>query len=237
MKTIFRMALMFFVLFLGVSLIASTTVFGAGQVVTEEYRTWAKEVLEQEEALETVSAPNTVAVLYFRNKTGSSKLDLLQKGLTVMLITDLSKVKRIKLVERVKVQALRDELGLVALTQSGQGSRVGKILGVQHLVGGDILKSKIEEFQLRSDLLKVLTEEIFGQATADGELLEGLFKMEKDLLFQIIEELGIELTAEEERELRKYCTNDLQALLYYFEGIEYSDRGDYGKAREFNAIA
>ncbi|MBE9580499.1 MAG: hypothetical protein IMF18_02650 [Proteobacteria bacterium] len=82
-------------------------------MVTEEVRSWAKEALEQEKALKTISAPNTVAILYFYNKTEWSNLDLLQKGLTIMLITDLSKVEEIQIVERVKLQALVEELDLL----------------------------------------------------------------------------------------------------------------------------
>ncbi len=220
------------VLFLGVCLTAAKGAFGGNQVVGEEDRAWAKEALEQEKNLETVSAPNSVAVLYFLNKTGSSQLDVLEKGLTVMLITDLSKLERIKLVERARVQALKDEMGLAELTGSGEKSRMGRLLGVQHLVGGDILRGKIQEFKLRSDLLKVPTEEIFAQPETEGKLLDGLFAMEKDLLFQIIKQMQIQLTAEEEAELKKNLTDNLQALLYLFEGIDHSDRGDYQKANE-----
>ena len=41
----------------------------AGQVVTNDVKLWAKKAIEQENALETASASNTLAVLYFNNKT------------------------------------------------------------------------------------------------------------------------------------------------------------------------
>ena len=78
----------------------------AGQVVTKDARSWAKKVLAEEKALSTVAARNTLAVLYFQNRTGQSSLDPLQKGLTLMLITDLSAVKGLQIVERIKLQAL-----------------------------------------------------------------------------------------------------------------------------------
>jgi len=205
----------------------------AGQVVTDEVKAWAKGAIEQEKALKTVSAPNTVAVLYFSNKTGWSDLDILQKGLTLMLITDLSKVEEIQVVERVKVQALVEELDLEVsgLVKPSTSSQMGKLLGVELLVGGDILKGKIEElFQLKSNLLKVQTEKVVGRPWTEGELLAELFRMEKELLFEIIKELKIELSPELEAELKKPLTTNLNALLYLFEGIDYSDRGNYSKA-------
>ena len=207
----------------------------AGQVVTEGTRSWAKEAIEQERALKTISAPNTVAVIYFHNKSGLSHLDILQKGLALMLITDLSKVKEIQLVERVKVQALVEELdiGVAGLVESETVSRVGRLLGVEHLIGGEIIKEKIDQFALTSSLLKVPVEKISGHAMAKGELLVELFRMEKDLLFEIINKLQIELSPELEAELREFLTTDLKALLYLFEGIEQSDLGNYKKAAEY----
>jgi TolB-like protein len=208
----------------------------AGQVVTDEVKAWAKGAIEQEKALKTIGAPNTVAVLYFSNKTNWSDLDLLQKGLTLMLITDLSRVKEIQLVERVKIQALLEELNLEVsgLVEPGTSSRMGKLLGVEHLIGGDILTGKTEElFQLKSNLLKVQTEKVFGRPWTEGELLAELLRMEKDLLFEIIKELKIELSLEQKAELRKFLTTNLNALLYLFQGIDYSDRRDYARAAEF----
>ena len=207
----------------------------AGQVVTEDVRSWAKEALEQEKALKTISAPDTVAVLYFCNETGWSDLDPLQKGLTIMLMTDLSKLKDIKVVERVKLQALVEELdlGVSGLVESETASRVGRLLGAEHLVGGDIIKGKIDSFQLESSLLKVPTEEVIGYPTAEGELLRELFRMEKDLLFEIIELLEVEVSPEQEADLREPLTTNLKALLYLFQAIQESDLRNYAKAAQF----
>ena len=71
-----------------------------------------------------------------------------------MLITDLSKIKGIKVLERVKMQALVEELGLgiSGLVEAKTFPRVGRLLGAQHLVGGDIVKGKMEDFQLPEGL-------------------------------------------------------------------------------------
>jgi len=70
----------------------------AGQVVTDEVRGWARRTLQEEKALKTAEGRNTVAVLYFQNKTGQPDLNPLQKGFALMLITDLSKVSTLQVV-------------------------------------------------------------------------------------------------------------------------------------------
>ena len=116
----------------------------AGQVVTQTERDWASKALQQEKTLSTqgvTGTPNSIAVLYFNNKSGENKLTPLQKGLAVMLITDLAKVEQLRVVERVRMQALLDELelGSSGLVDAETAPRVGKLLGVAKVTGGDIL--------------------------------------------------------------------------------------------------
>ena len=206
----------------------------AGQVVTKDVRSWAKKVLAEEKALPTVAARNTLAVLYFQNRTGQSGLDPLQKGLTLMLITDLSAVKGLQIVERIKMQALVEEMGLGAsgLVESNTAPRVGKLLGVQWLIGGDILESKLEQLRIQAKTLDVPTSQILGQPMTEGKLTE-LFRLEKDLLFDIIKVLKIEVKPEEESALRKLCTHNLSAFMELVQGMEASDRGNYDQAAAY----
>jgi len=218
--------------FLGILLTPSSW---AGQVVTEDIRLWAGRTLAQEKTLGAVITPDTVAVLYFNNKTERTRLDFLRKGLTLMLITDLSKISDIRVIERVRLQALVEELGLgvSGLVASGTVPRVGKLLGAEYIIGGDFIKGKIDEFQIKSNLLEVPGGEVFGLSVIEG-ILKELFRMEKDLLFEIIKYLKtVKLTPEKEEELRKPLSTDVEALFSLFKGIESSDRGNYGEAAIF----
>jgi TolB-like protein len=218
-----------------VILFALSTTSWAGQAVTKSVKKWAKRAVKQEKALKTVSAPNTLAVLYFQNQTGMPDLDLLQKGLAVMLITDLSKLEKIQVVERIKIQAIVEELGFgeKGLVDPKSTAHVGKLLGVEYLVGGDIIKKKANNFQLSSNLLKVPSEKIFGRPEVKGKLIDQLLSMEKELLFEIIKILKIEISPSLMAELKKPLSTDINALTNLFSGVENSDRGDYKKADEF----
>jgi TolB-like protein len=206
----------------------------AVEFVSDKDRTWARNALQTEKSFRAVAdGPRTLAVLYFNNRTGWKQLDLLQKGLSLMLMTDLAKVKEIQLVERVKMQALVEEMGLgvSGLVSVDTVPRVGRLLGAKLLVGGDIGKGKADIFQVNSDLLNVPTEKPLGSPSVDGKLLEELFRMEKDLLFEIIELLRIQLTPEQREDLKEPITDSLEALFYWFEAVEEGDHGNYDKAR------
>lgn len=199
-----------------------------GQVVTDDTRLWARKAIQEEKAIESVKGKNTLAILYFQNKTGRPDLDVVQKGLTLMLITDLSTLEGLQIVERTRLQALTEEMGLgtSGLVEPGTAPRVGKLLGAEWLMGGDIMSGKPVELRVQSDLLDVFSSSSLGQQTAEGGLAE-LFRMEKDLLFEIIKVLKIKLTPEQQAALKKPCSTSDKALMTFFRGISASDQGDY----------
>jgi TolB-like protein len=218
-------------------LLLATPAFNAawgGQVVTEDVRAWAKQTMEQEKALKAAAAPNAVGVLYFFNLTRQSDLDPLQKGLTVMLITDLSKVKSLTVVERVRLQALAEEmkLGVSGLVEENTAPRVGKLLGARWLVGGNLLSGQSSGLQIKSNILDIPTSQITGQPGAEG-ILDEFLRMEKDLVFEILKFLKVEPTPEETTALKKPITKSLKALFDFSKGIVMSDLGNYEEAARF----
>ncbi|MCB2145254.1 MAG: hypothetical protein KQI81_02185 [Deltaproteobacteria bacterium] len=225
----------------------------AGQVVTEREKTWARQALAQEAALGAAQMPdNTLSVLYFSNSTGQPALDALSKGLAFMLMTDLSTIKGLTLVERVKLQALVEEMGLGAsgLVDPGSAPRVGRLLGARFLVSGNLSGavgsgssgdaldegaiSRALETRIRIDpgLLDVPSAQESDLPAAEG-LVSVLFQIEKDLLFSIVEQLKISLSEKEKAALRIPLTTSGRALFYFFMGLDYSDRGMYDRAGSF----
>lgn len=80
--------------------------------------------------------PNTIAVMPFGN-TGDPTYDALAKGLTAMVITDLAKIKSVKILEREKIEKLLEEISLndTGLVQDHQ-VRAGKLLRAERIMNG-----------------------------------------------------------------------------------------------------
>ncbi len=205
----------------------------ARQVITDEDKAWARQALEQEKALGAPVTPNSVAVMNFNNATKQSKLDPLQKGMAFMLITDLSKVEGLQVLERVRMQALLDELklGESGLVEPGSAPRVGQLFGAYWLLGGELAEEQGSRLQIKSNVLQVPKQQIAGQPATRGAL-EELIRLEKELLFEIIALLKVEITPEQERELRKPLTTDMDALMSFFKGLSLSDQKKYKEAAQ-----
>jgi TolB-like protein len=85
----------------------------------------------------TVKA-KTIAISYFDNSSGDAKYNALSKGIADMLITDLSKVKGVNIVEREKLEKLIQEikLGQSKYFDPATAQKLGKGLGAQNILTG-----------------------------------------------------------------------------------------------------
>jgi len=216
----------------GMLFVCSVPVSGwAGQVVTPELRQWAKNALEKEAGLKGLQGKNTLSVLYFLAKGDDPLLAPIQKGLAIMLITDLKKLEKFQVVDRVHLQALMDELRLSqsGLVDESTGLRLGKMLKARWIVGGQLGLSGEKRLSILSYLLDVPKGKALGSPDVAG-LFQDLLRLEKDLLFKIIDTLQIALTDEQRKELEQPVTVNFRALIAYFKGINASDDQDYEKA-------
>jgi TolB-like protein len=206
----------------------------AGEVITDTARQWAKEAVKQEKSLSSAPQGNTVAVLNFKNASSDVTLNPLQKGFAFMLMTDLASVPGIQLVERVKLQALVQELNMGAsgIVENTSAPRMGMLLRANYLIGGELTLPKTNSINVGSYLWGVSGNAILGQPSASGSLNE-IFDLEKKILFAIIDQLKITLSEEQRSKLRKPITTNFKAFYYFSKGLESSDRGNYQQAQTY----
>jgi tetratricopeptide (TPR) repeat protein len=192
----------------------------------------AKKALVEESQLDVSSIPiNTIAVLYFENKGSMRSLDPLQKGIAEMMITDFSKVKSVRVVERIRLQKLMEELnfGETGLVDEKSAPRLGKLLGAFRLVKGTFFDLTKEKMRIDAFVAKSRTGELDGITDVSGNMAD-FFRLEKDLVFKILDELKIRLTDEERESILEVPTENFFAFLQYSQGIDYEDNGLYAMA-------
>ena len=199
-----------------------------------------KSRLAEENSLVTQEAPvNSIAVLYFKNLGTNRDLDPLQKGIADMIITDLTKVNSLSVVERLRVQALFDELklGMTGLVKEGTAPRMGRLLAVSRIVNGSFLDLSEEEFRIDAGFSG--PDSGMGKAieNVQGKLAR-IFQMEKDIVFRIIDEMGIDLSQAEKDEIEIIPTENLLAFMAYSRGLDFEDKGQFADAaREYSQAA
>ncbi|HAP36494.1 MAG TPA: hypothetical protein DCQ28_11340, partial [Bacteroidetes bacterium] len=194
----------------------------------------AQKALQMEQQLDVSKIPsNTIAILYFENKGQKAELNPLQKGLSEMIITDLSKVKSLKVIERIRLQELVQEmnLGETDLVDQKTAPRLGKLLGANRLVKGSFFTLTNEKLNIDAFVTKARTGEIDASTNISGDIKE-FFRLEKELVFKIIDEMKIKLTDEERKAILEIPTEDFFAFLQYSRGLDFEDKGEFTQAFE-----
>jgi tetratricopeptide (TPR) repeat protein len=194
---------------------------------------FAREQVGKERELAATTYPDsTIGVVYFRSERLPDSLRPLAKGLAEMTVTDLSKVPSLQVVERLKTEKLLAELKLAQSSafDSTTAPRLGKLLGAARVLGGDV--SDLEDMRLRMDPQMVSSKT--GEVTLPGEQvgeLSQFFGMQKQMVFDVLNELGIQLTQAERDSIARIPTESFDAFMAYSRGLDYRDRGDYDAAK------
>lgn len=197
----------------------------------DKYKKEVKEALKKEKSLKTTKG--TLAVLYFNNQSGNTDYNSLQKGLALMLIKDFSKIKqkKIQIIERGKLQALVDELnlGISGLVKPDTAPRVGKLLGAETILYGNLLSDKKAELKVNPEMLNVMKKKSLEQKDVYGPLKE-FVRIEKDILKNSLNSLKIVPTKEEKKLLDIPLSEKVSALDPLFKAVDATDRENWKEA-------
>ncbi|WP_457572535.1 tetratricopeptide repeat protein [Desulfovulcanus sp.] len=196
----------------------------------------AKKALKEEKKLQALQPDkNTIAITYFKNLSNSRELAAFQKGLVAMIISDLSKISSLKPVERLKLQALLQEiqLGQSGIVDPSTAPRIGRLLGAENVVVGTIDKGSI---RLATTLVSSSSEQIQGSASFSVPE-EAFFEIPKLIVQKLTEILGLHLTPEEIKALSTPHTKKFKAVVYYGEALDALDAGDWKKAKDLFLMA
>ena len=127
---------------------------------------------------------NRLVVLYFDNTSKNKKLDPLRKTLADMLISDISDLQSVNVVEREKLEDIIKELNLSKTKYIDRKSalKIGRMLSAKYIMIGSFIDPPIEGLPLRVDakIIDVETSEIKWAKGVTGEKKD-LYKLEKKL--------------------------------------------------------
>lgn len=195
----------------------------------------AKTVLDREQQMsEEAPTARTVAVMPFRLVGINDELAPLQTALSDMIITDLSISPAISSIERVKINAMIDEMLLAqaGLAEENTGARVGRLLKAEHVVQGVLAQSGEREVRADANVLNT-TRRASAGTFGQSEQVEKIFDLEKQIVFSIFDAVGVTLTPSEREKINENRTGNLFAFLAYGRGLDAMDQGNYQQASTF----
>ena len=190
----------------------------------------AREALAQEKVLQaTPPRQGSIAVFSYQDLSPDSRFRGLQKAMAALIITDLTQVKSLMVLERLKVNHLVSEMKLTesGLTEKGTAPRAGRLLGAENLVVGTMGPGSITA---KTSIASTSKQSVTASFSVRTET-EQFFVLEKEIVYNILTVVKAPLTPEEQSRVRSYHTRSLNAMVAFGQGLDAWDGGKWGEAR------
>lgn len=197
-------------------------------------------VVQNEQGIRADTIPeNSIAVVNFDGSRLSPDLAPMGAGLAEFTSIDLAKVKSLKVVDRLKIDLILDELklGQSAAADKSSAPRVGKLIGSRTVVTGTLIGAGGDKVRLDGAMINTTDSSLKYPEGSESEV-KAFFRMEKQFVFSVLDKLGITPTPEERDAIAKVPTESYLAFMAYCRGLDHRGRGEFDQARvEFNNAA
>lgn len=170
---------------------------------------------------------SAVAVLPLRYQGSDERYAPLSKGISEMIMIDLGHVKSLRLVERIRTEELLKEIafGQSAAVDPATAPRMGLLLRAGQVVAGAF---NISQGELLLDVAAWdVVNKRYPEPKTRSDDLDNLFKIQKEIVFGILKDLGITPTAEERQQIEYIPTRSFLAFMNYCLGLQSEDAFDF----------
>ena len=162
-----------------------------------------------------VKAPEkSVAVLYFENLSRDKEDEYFRDGMTEDVITELSKVRNLRVFPRAAVFAYCDK--------QVTAPHVGQELNATYVLGGSFRRAGTR-LRITVQLVETRTGYSVWAERYDRELKD-VFEVQEEIARSITQALSITLSSQEEEAIAHKPTENLQAYDYYLRGRSFARR-------------
>jgi len=171
---------------------------------------------DSSESRRVTGAPpeRSIAVLYFENLSGVKEDEYLRDGVTEDIITDLSKIKGLKIFSRSTVLSYRDK--------NVTPVEIGRQLNAAFVLTGSLRRAGVR-LRLNAQLVDTQTDFPVWSERYDREMKD-VFEIQDELARNIADALRVTLSPQEEQALAVKPTGDLQAYDLFLRGKSYARR-------------
>ncbi len=162
----------------------------------------------------TGTAERSVAVLYFENLSGVKEDEYFRDGITEDIITELSKIKGLRIFSRPTVLTYRDR----AVTPA----QIGQQLRAAYVLAGSLRRSGAR-LRINTQLVDTRTDFPLWSERYDREMKD-VFEVQDEIARKIAEALRITLSPQEQEGIAAKPTENLQAYDLYLRGKSFARR-------------
>ncbi|HEV2113230.1 MAG TPA: protein kinase [Terriglobales bacterium] len=165
-------------------------------------------------AAPAASAEKSVAVLYFENLSSAKEDEYFRDGMTEDIITELTKVKDLRVFPRPAIAQYRDK----AVT----APQVGHDLNAAYVLAGSLRRAG-SRVRINAQLIETKTGHTLWAERYDREM-EDVFLVQDEIARAIAQAFRITLSPQEQNALARKPTDNIEAYDFYLRGRSYARR-------------
>ncbi len=159
-------------------------------------------------------AARSLAVLYFENLSGVKEDEYFRDGITEDIITELSKIRGLRVFSRATVLTYRDK--------QVTPQQIGQQLSASFALTGSLRRAGTR-LRINAQLVDTKTDFPLWSERYDREMKD-IFEVQDEIARKIAEALRITLSPQEQQALAARPTEDMQAYDLYLRGRNYARR-------------
>ena len=157
---------------------------------------------------------NSIAVLPFENLSSSKEDEYFSDGVTEDILTQLSKIEKLKVVSRTSVMQYKNTTKSIR--------EIGKELGVETILEGSVRRSE-NRVRIVGQLIDAKNDKHLWAETYDRDLKD-IFLIQTEVATKIAASLKTELSSKDKEKLKWNPTKDVNAYGFYLEGRDHYNR-------------
>ena len=193
----------------------------------------AKEALAAESKLDPASIPaRSFAVVPFAVSAGDTAVAPLGFGLAEMLSTDLAVTPELRMVDRLRIDAVLRELDLVdsGIIDPPTAPRIGRIMGARRLLTGSVETAPGgAAIRLNARVIDVISGTVQELVSAEAPMARAV-DAERSLALLLFERLGVTLTPAQRLAVEQRPATQLAAVVAFGRGVQAEAHGDAAAA-------
>jgi TolB-like protein/class 3 adenylate cyclase len=151
----------------------------------------------------------SIAVLPLANLSPDPDNEYFSDGLTEDILTQLSKIRRLKVISRTSVMSYKKTTKNLR--------EIGRELGVATIVEGSVRKAA-NKVRISVQLIDAATDEHLWSETYDRELAD-IFAIQSDVAQRITDALKAQVSTEERARIEQQPTDNMEAYQAYLRGL------------------
>ena len=172
-------------------------------------------------------------IFKFENLADDEETNWLGSGISETLISKLSNVDEINVIERTHLNKIMEEqkLSLSGVVGEETSIELGKIVGANVAVIGSF-QVVGEILRISGRFVNIETGEVLRSAVVTGKM-DDFFTMQDNLVKNLLSNQKIEISEEVVEIIEENKTEELTKVEWFAKGYEASVKGKYEKAIEF----